>query len=77
MNITHYQDNNEYTNNGCYGNKRYGIVLSKREMEPEAIDVLLQSVKKYEYNWSAWMQLGSLASTTKQVRETYDIYIYI
>ena len=42
-------------------------------MEPEAIDILLQSVKKYEYNWSAWMQLGSLASTTKQVRETYDI----
>ncbi|KAI9266621.1 cell division cycle 23-like protein, isoform CRA_a [Phascolomyces articulosus] len=48
----------------------YGIVLCKREMEKEAAAALLESVKMYEYNWSAWMQLGTLASTTKQF---YDL----
>ncbi|KAI9490168.1 anaphase promoting complex subunit 8 [Zychaea mexicana] len=44
----------------------YGVVLHKRDLEREAAAALIESVKMYEFNWSAWMQLGTLASTQKQ-----------
>ncbi|KAL1934859.1 hypothetical protein VTP01DRAFT_7041 [Rhizomucor pusillus] len=43
----------------------YGIVLRKRGEEEEAARVLLDSVKAYEFNWSAWMELGQIVKTKK------------
>lgn len=55
---------------GC----RYGIVLRKRGEEEEAARVLLDSVKAYEFNWSAWMELGQIVKTKKAVciSESFD-----
>lgn len=46
---------------------RYGVVLRKSGSSTEAAAVLLESVKKYEYNWSAWMELSTLVITKKNV----------
>ncbi|KAG0315645.1 anaphase-promoting complex component apc8 [Dissophora globulifera] len=37
----------------------YGIVLIKQQRKSLAATVLLDSVKQYPYNWSAWLDLGS------------------
>lgn len=31
--------------------------------------VLLESIRKYQYNWSAWMELALLVKTKKQFRD--------
>ncbi|KAI7874322.1 TPR-like protein [Lichtheimia hyalospora FSU 10163] len=49
----------------AFGLYLYGIVLRKCKLDKLAASALLDSVKQYEYNWSAWMELGSLATTRK------------
>lgn len=44
---------------------RYGIVLRKRNAGFKAAAVLLESIRKYQYNWSAWMELASLVQNSK------------
>ncbi|KAI8099705.1 putative cell division cycle [Halteromyces radiatus] len=48
----------------------YGIILRKRGDNQLAASVLLQSLKKYECNWSAWMELGTLVLNKKMF---YDL----
>lgn len=52
---------------------RYGIVLRKCKLDKLAASVLLESVRQYEYNWSAWMELGSLATTRKNVSVIFQV----
>lgn len=44
----------------------YGIILRKRDSNVKAAIVLLDSIKKYEYNWSVWMELACIIKTQKQ-----------
>ncbi|KAF9345229.1 anaphase-promoting complex component apc8, partial [Mortierella sp. NVP85] len=37
----------------------YGVVLIKRLRKTVAATILIESVKQYPYNWSAWLDLGS------------------
>ena len=43
------------------------MLLRKKELNDQAATILLSSLKKYEYNWSAWMELGALVTSKKQV----------
>ena len=45
----------------------YGIVLIKGKDDEEAKRWLLKSIALYPFNWSAWLELGSLISTTDSV----------
>ena len=54
---------------------RYGMLLRKKELNDQATTILLSSLKKYEYNWSAWMELGALVTSKKQV--IIDPFTYI
>lgn len=47
----------------------YGVVLRKRSNDVKASIVLLESIRKYQYNWSAWMELALLVKTKKQFRD--------
>ncbi|KAI7870027.1 hypothetical protein BDF14DRAFT_1879786 [Spinellus fusiger] len=38
----------------------YGVALLRRKQLFTAAQVLIRSVKKYPYNWSAWLELGML-----------------
>ncbi|KAI9276753.1 hypothetical protein BDA99DRAFT_474591 [Phascolomyces articulosus] len=51
----------------------YGIVLRKRELNDMAAATLLSSLKKYEYNWSAWMELGALVTSKKQFHDLEQV----
>lgn len=44
----------------------YGTVLRKRDNNVKASIILLESIRKYEYNWSAWAELALLVKTQKQ-----------
>ncbi|KAF9215881.1 anaphase-promoting complex component apc8 [Podila verticillata] len=41
----------------------YGVVLIKMQQKSQALDVLIDSVNQYPFNWSAWKDLGSCLST--------------
>lgn len=43
----------------------YGIVLRKRNVGFQAAAVLLESIRKYQFNWSAWMELAALVQNKK------------
>jgi len=45
----------------------YGIVLAKQKSLEEAKSWLLRSVSYYQYNWSAWQELGDLVGTVHEV----------
>jgi len=45
----------------------YGIVLIKGKDDEEAKRWLLKSLALYPFNWSAWLELGSLISSTDGV----------
>ncbi|RUS31263.1 putative cell division cycle [Jimgerdemannia flammicorona] len=45
----------------------YGIVCVKRNAKQLAVEVLVRSVNKYPYNWSAWLELASCISTQEMV----------
>ncbi|KAF9426999.1 Anaphase-promoting complex subunit 23 [Podila epigama] len=48
----------------CKSSKaRYGIVLIKMQQKPQALDVLIDSVNQYPFNWSAWKDLASCLPT--------------
>ncbi|RCH78327.1 anaphase-promoting complex component apc8, partial [Rhizopus stolonifer] len=49
----------------AFGLYLYGIILNRRRIPDQAAKVLLQSIRKYQYNWSAWVELGSLVKNTK------------
>ncbi|KAI8149678.1 hypothetical protein BJV82DRAFT_588895 [Fennellomyces sp. T-0311] len=51
----------------------YGIVLRKRELNDKAAGTLLASLKKYEYNWSAWIELGSFVTSKKQFHDLEQV----
>jgi anaphase-promoting complex subunit 8 len=44
------------------------VVLRKRGDNQLAGAILLESIKKYEYNWSTWMEMGCLVQNKKMVR---------
>ncbi|ORZ08413.1 anaphase promoting complex subunit 8 [Absidia repens] len=48
----------------------YGVVLRKRGNDQSAASILLESIRKYEYNWSAWTELGCLVQNKKMF---YDL----
>ncbi|KAG0331220.1 Anaphase-promoting complex subunit 23, partial [Podila humilis] len=41
----------------------YGVVLIKLQRKSEALEVLIDSVNQYPFNWSAWKDLGSCLPT--------------
>ncbi|KAI9487958.1 anaphase-promoting complex subunit 8-like protein [Zychaea mexicana] len=51
----------------------YGTVLRKREFNDKAAVALLSSLKKYEYNWSAWIELGALVTSRKQFHDLEQV----
>ncbi|KAI8365140.1 anaphase promoting complex subunit 8 [Blakeslea trispora] len=57
----------------AFGLYLYGIVLNRRKVPDQAARVLLQSVQKYPYNWSAWLELGSLVKNTKMFLDLQSI----
>lgn len=59
-------ENNELDSFSLY---LYGIVLRKRDNNVKATIVLLESIRKYEFNWSAWMELALLVKTQKQFND--------
>ncbi|KAG0749092.1 hypothetical protein G6F57_005882 [Rhizopus arrhizus] len=61
-----YQELHEnYHNLDAFGLYLLGIVLKRRRETFKAAAVLLESVRKYQYNWSAWMELASLVQNKK------------
>ncbi|KAG2226456.1 hypothetical protein INT45_014200 [Circinella minor] len=51
----------------------YGMLLRKKELNDQAATILLSSLKKYEYNWSAWMELGALVTSKKQFHDLEQV----
>ncbi|ORX56834.1 anaphase-promoting complex subunit 8-like protein [Hesseltinella vesiculosa] len=51
----------------------YGIVLVKRGEMQMAASILLESIKKYECNWSAWLELGKLVLNKKMMTDLQKI----
>ncbi|KAI8331382.1 anaphase promoting complex subunit 8 [Chlamydoabsidia padenii] len=47
----------------------YGIILRKRGATDLAASILLESLKKYECNWSVWMELGTMVQNKKQFQD--------
>lgn len=45
-----------------------GVVLRHQKCETEAIDVLIESVNAYPYNWSAWQELLSCFSSMSDLQ---------
>ncbi|KAI9262921.1 anaphase promoting complex subunit 8 [Helicostylum pulchrum] len=45
----------------------YGVVLKQRDAQFKAAAVLLESIKKYQFNWSAWVELSTLVHTKKMM----------
>lgn len=45
----------------------YGIVLAKGKNEEDAKKWLLKSVRIFQYNWGAWLELGGLIGTVEEV----------
>lgn len=43
----------------------FGIILRKRDAGFQAAAVLLESIRKYQHNWSAWMELATLVQNKK------------
>ncbi|KAI8636467.1 anaphase promoting complex subunit 8, partial [Parasitella parasitica] len=63
-----YEELTEDHNKGnldAFGLYLYGIVLRKRNAGFKAAAVLLESIRKYQHNWSAWMELGLLVQNSK------------
>lgn len=48
-------------------NFRFGIVLRQRGENQTAAFMLIESIKKYEFNWSAWKELSTLVVNKKMV----------
>ncbi|KAL1919350.1 uncharacterized protein VTP21DRAFT_2043 [Calcarisporiella thermophila] len=46
----------------------YGVVLAKRNKKNMAIDSLVESVNKYPYNWSAWLELSTCIATAEMLQ---------
>ncbi|RCH80254.1 Anaphase-promoting complex subunit 23, partial [Rhizopus stolonifer] len=44
----------------AFGLYLYGMALGKRKELSSAAEILIKSLHKYEYNWSVWMELGTL-----------------
>ncbi|KAI8371174.1 anaphase promoting complex subunit 8 [Choanephora cucurbitarum] len=49
----------------AFGLYLYGVVLNRRKVPEQAARILFQSLQKYPYNWSAWLELGTLVKDTK------------
>lgn len=47
----------------------YGIVLAKGKNDAKARHWLVQSVRRYSFNWGAWQELGSLIGNLEEVGE--------
>ena len=45
----------------------YGVVLSKLKLVDEAINILVESVKKRPTLWCAWLELANLIKTVETV----------
>ena len=45
----------------------YGMVLAKGKSEDAAKRWLLASVRRYSYNWGAWLELGALFGNLEEV----------
>lgn len=44
----------------CYMLYLYGVVLKKRDLQNEAIQVLVEAVHKEPLHWGAWIELATL-----------------
>ncbi|KAI8366073.1 anaphase promoting complex subunit 8 [Radiomyces spectabilis] len=51
----------------------YGIVLRRRDKPLAAATALLRSIKIYEYNWSAWMELSALVKDRKMFHDLQNV----
>lgn len=47
----------------------YGVVAAKQVDKTRAIHLLIESVNKYPYNWSAWLELASCLSSQDMVSQ--------
>lgn len=50
----------------------YGLVLTKTKSEALAKQWLLRSVNLNPYNWSAWLELGSLVGSVDELRQVSE-----
>lgn len=53
----------------AFGLYLYGIVLKKRKLKSRAALILIESLRKYQFNWSAWMELASLVHNAKMLSD--------
>ncbi|ORY98781.1 anaphase promoting complex subunit 8 [Syncephalastrum racemosum] len=68
-----YQELHNATDRDAFCDYLYGVVLRKREEIQEAFAALLRSVKSYEYNWSAWVELGMMITTKQRFYEVKSL----
>ncbi|KAI9847973.1 MAG: Anaphase-promoting complex subunit 23 [Sclerophora amabilis] len=47
----------------------YGVILAKEKNDDEARRWLIRSVTLFPYNWSAWLELGSLISSVEELNQ--------
>ncbi|KAF7727059.1 anaphase-promoting complex component apc8 [Apophysomyces ossiformis] len=51
----------------------YGMVLRKKRDYTKAAAILLKSVKEYEWNWSAWLEIEALVEEDKILDSLQDL----
>lgn len=47
---------------------RYSVFLREMNMKDQAKEVIIQSIRKYPWNWSAWLDLIPLCSIDQDVQ---------
>lgn len=48
-------------------NNRLGVVLKKLDLREEALEVMLEAVKKEPLHWGSWLELSSLCTDKEMV----------
>lgn len=51
----------------------YGVVLSKLKLNDEAINILIESVKKRPTLWCAWIELANLIKSVEIVSDFCEL----
>ena len=48
-------------------NDRLGVILKKLDLREEALEVMLEAVKKEPLHWGSWLELSSLCTDKEMV----------
>jgi anaphase-promoting complex subunit 8 len=55
----------------------YGVVLSKLKLNDEAINILVESVKKKPTLWCTWLELANLIKSVEMVCHYLSYYYFL